>query len=114
MHSIGVALLFNLADLITGLISAVKAKDLQSTKLRDGFFKKIGFLICYFLALMIDTYGSEVGFALSIKLLPIVISFVCLTEVVSIIENLAKITGILPAKLLSLFHISKEDNKWLT
>lgn len=113
MHSIGVALLFNLTDLVTGLISAVKAKDLQSTKLRDGIFKKIGFLICYFLALMIDTYGSEVGFALSIKLLPIIISFVCLTEVVSIIENLAKITDILPAKLLSIFHISKEDNKWL-
>lgn len=41
MHSIGVALLFNLADLVTGLISAVKAKDLQSTKLRDGIFKKL-------------------------------------------------------------------------
>lgn len=113
MHSIGVALLFNLADSVIGLISAVKEKDLQSTKLRDGIFKKIGFLICYFLALMIDTYGSEVGFILDIKLLPIIISFVCLTEVVSIIENLAKITGILPAKLLSIFHISKEDNKWL-
>lgn len=111
MHSIGVALLFNLTDLLTGLISAVKAKDLQSTKLRDGFFKKIGFLICYFLALMIDTYGSEVGFVLSIKLLPIIISFVCITEVVSIIENLSKITDILPEKLLTIFHISKEDNK---
>lgn len=63
---------------------------------------------------MIDTYGSEVGFVLSIKLLPILISFICFTEVVSIIENLAKITDILPAKLLSIFHISKEDNKWLT
>ena len=110
MHSIGVALLFNLTDLVTGLIAAVKAKNLQSTKLRDGIFKKIGFLICYFLALMIDTYGSEVGFVLEVKLLPIVLGFVCLTEVVSIIENISKITDILPEKLLSIFHISKEDN----
>ena len=110
MHSIGVALLFNLTDLVTGLIAAVKAKELQSTKLRDGIFKKIGFLICYFLALMIDTYGSEVGFVLEVKLLPIVLAFVCLTEVVSIIENISKITDILPEKLLSIFHISKEDN----
>lgn len=110
MHSIGVALIFNLADLVTGLISAVKAKEVQSTKLRDGIFKKIGFLICYFLALMIDTYGSEVGFVLDVKLLPIVLGFVCLTEVVSIIENISKITDILPEKLLSIFHISKEDN----
>lgn len=110
MHSIGVALLFNLTDLATGLIAAVKAKELQSTKLRDGIFKKIGFLICYFLALMIDTYGSEVGFALEVKILPIVLGFVCLTEVISIIENISKITDILPEKLLSIFHISKEDN----
>lgn len=110
MHSIGVALLFNLTDLVTGLIAAVKAKELQSSKLRDGIFKKIGFLICYFLALMIDTYGSEVGFVLEVKLLPIVLAFVCLTEVVSIIENISKITDILPEKLLSIFHISKEDN----
>lgn len=110
MHSIGVALLFNLTDLVTGLIAAVKAKELQSSKLRDGIFKKIGFLICYFLALMIDTYGSEVGFVLEVKLLPIVLGFVCLTEIVSIIENISKITDILPEKLLSIFHISKEDN----
>lgn len=110
MHSIGVALLFNLTDLVTGLIAAVKAKELQSSKLRDGIFKKIGFLICYFLALMIDTYGSEVGFVLEVKLLPIVLGFVCLTEVASIIENISKITDILPEKLLSIFHFSKEDN----
>lgn len=110
MHSIGVALLFNLTDLVTGLIAAVKAKELRSSKLRDGIFKKIGFLICYFLALMIDTYGSEVGFALEVKLLPIVLGFACLTEVVSIIENISKITDILPEKLLSIFRISKEDN----
>ena len=59
---------------------------------------------------MIDTYGSEVGFALEVNLLPIVLGFVCLTEVVSIIENISKITDILPEKLLSIFHISKEDN----
>lgn len=110
MHSIGVALIFNLTDLVTGLISAVKAKEVQSSKLRDGIFKKIGFLICYFLALMIDTYGGEVGFVLYVKLLPIVLGFVCLTEVVSIIENISKITDILPEKLLSIFHIEKEDN----
>lgn len=109
MHSIGVALIFNLTDLVTGLISAVKAKEVQSSKLRDGIFKKIGFLICYFLALMIDSYGSEVGFVLDVKLLPIVLGFVCLTEIVSIIENISKITDILPEKLLSIFHIANED-----
>ena len=108
MHGIAVALVFNATDLVTGIISAIKGHNLQSSKLRDGIFKKIGFLICYFLALMIDSYGSEVGFNLNVELLPVVLGFVCLTETISVIENLAKITDIVPEKLLSLFHISKE------
>ena len=108
MHGIVVALVFNATDLVTGIISALKEHNLQSSKLRDGIFKKVGFLICYFLALMIDLYGSEIGFHLNVELLPVVLGFVCLTETISVIENLAKITDILPEKLLSLFHISKE------
>lgn len=108
MHGIAVALVFNATDLVTGIISAVKAHDLQSSKLRDGIFKKVGFLICYFLALIIDIYGYEVGFNLNVDLLPVVLGFVCFTETISVIENLAKITDIVPEKLLSLFHINKE------
>lgn len=108
MHGIAVALIFNATDLVTGVLSAIKEKDLQSSKLRDGIFKKGGFIICYFLALMIDKYGSEVGFNLSVELLPIVLGFVCLTEVVSIIENISKMTDILPDKLLSLFRVSQK------
>lgn len=108
MHGIAVALIFNATDLVTGILSAIKEKDLQSSKLRDGIFKKGGFIICYFLALMIDKYGSEVGFNLTVELLPIVLGFVCLTEVVSIIENISKMTDILPDKLLSLFRVSQK------
>lgn len=109
MHGIAVALIFNATDLATGLLSAIKQKDIQSSKLRDGIFKKVGFLICYFLALIVDMYGSEVGFNIPVELLPCVLSFVCLTEVVSIIENISKIVDIIPDKLLDLFHISKSE-----
>ena len=108
MHGIAVALVFNATDLVTGIISAIKEHNLQSSKLRDGIFKKVGFLICYFLALMIDLYGDEVGFHLNVELLPVVLGLVCFTETISVIENLSKITDIVPEKLLSLFHISKE------
>lgn len=108
MHGIAVALVFNATDLATGLLTAIKNKDIQSSKLRDGIFKKVGFLICYFLALMIDLYGNEVGFQLGVELLPLVLAFVCFTELVSIIENISKLTDIIPDKLLELFHVSKE------
>ncbi len=112
MHSIAVALIFNGTDLLTGLISAAKEKNIQSSKLRDGIFKKVGFLICYFLAWIVDSYGIDVGFSLPVETLPYIIGLICLTEMISIIENVCKINpDLVPDKLMNIFNISKEDKK---
>ena len=112
-YPIIVALVFNALDLVTGIITAVKNKDIQSSKLRDGLFKKVGFILCYFVAWLIDTQGELIGFQLGTNILPIIILYVCTTELVSILENISKINpDILPEKLMELFHISnirKED-----
>lgn len=102
-----VALGFNVLDLCTGFISAVKNKEIQSSKLRDGLFKKVGFIFCYFVAWVIDNYGKMVGFHFDINILPLILFYVCTTELVSILENISKInTDILPDKLMELFHIT--------
>lgn len=102
-----VALCFNALDLLTGFIAAVKNKEIQSSKLRDGMFKKIGFFICYFLAWMVDSEGEVIGFSFGVDILPIIILYVCTTELVSVLENVSKINSdLLPDKLLELFHIS--------
>lgn len=104
-------LLFNLTDLITGIISAIKNKEVKSAKLRDGIFKKVGFLICYFLAFLIDYYGASVGFNLGFNVLPVLITYTCTTEAVSIIENVHNINpDLLPNKLLKIFAIKKGDD----
>ena len=109
-YPIIVALVFNALDLITGIITAVKNKEIQSAKLRDGLFKKIGFMLCYFVAWLVDTQGIRIGFQFGVSILPIIILYVCTTELVSIIENICKINNdILPEKLMELFHI--EDTK---
>lgn len=112
-YPIIIALVFNALDLITGIITAVKNKDIQSAKLRDGLFKKVGFILCYFVAWLVDTQGARIGFQFGISILPIIILYVCTTELVSILENICKINpDILPEKLMELFHISeikKED-----
>lgn len=106
-YPIIIALVFNGLDLVTGIVTAVKDKDIQSSKLRDGLFKKVGFLFCYFVAWLIDTEGSLIGFNFSVSLLPIIILYACTTELVSILENISKINpDILPDKLMSMFHIS--------
>lgn len=112
LYPVFVALVFNGLDLITGIISAVKNKDLKSSKLRDGLFKKVGFILCYFVAWLVDTQGARIGFHLGVPILPIIILYVCTTELVSILENICKINGdILPEKLMELFHISRNKKE---
>lgn len=103
------ALAFNLLDLLTGIVSAIKNKEITSSKLRDGLFKKIGFILCYAVGWGIDTYGYLVGFELSVPTLPVVVLYSCTTELVSILENISKINpDLLPEKLMEMFHVSKE------
>jgi len=103
------ALAFNLLDLLTGIVSAIKDKEIKSSRLRDGLFKKIGFILCYAVAWGIDTYGNLVGFDLSVAILPVVVLYSCTTELVSILENISKINpDLLPEKLMDMFHVSKE------
>lgn len=106
MNIIAVALAFNAMDLITGIAAAVKEKDLESSKLRDGLFKKAGFLFCYVLAILIDNNGVYIGLNINVEILPIIVLYVVTTEIVSIIENICKLNSdLLPDKLLEMFHV---------
>lgn len=107
-YSIVIALAFNALDLVTGFIAALKNKKVESSKLRDGLFKKVGFMFCYFIGWLVDTQGYRVGFNIS-NVLPIIILYSCTTELVSIIENICKINpDILPEKLMSIFNLKKD------
>lgn len=107
LYPIFVALGFNALDILTGLVSAIKNKDIKSAKLRDGLFKKVGFIFCYFTAWLVDGYGDVIGFKLGVAILPVIVLYACTTELVSILENISKINAdLLPGKLMELFHIS--------
>lgn len=110
VQSIAIALAFNGIDIITGFVAALRNKSLQSSRLRDGIFKKVGFIFCYILAYIIDHYGEIIGFQIGIYILPIIILYVCTTEIVSIIENICKINpDLVPSKLMELFNINQEE-----
>ena len=111
-YPIIIALAFNGIDLITGILAALRNKDLDSSKLRDGLFKKVGFILCYFVAWLVDNEGAMIGFQIDIAILPIIIIYVCTTELVSILENISKINpDILPEKLMEMFHLFNKDKK---
>ena len=111
-YPIIIALAFNGLDLVTGIIAALKNKDIESSKLRDGLFKKVGFILCYFVAWMVDAHGMDIGFHIDVAILPILIIYVCTTELVSILENICRINpDLLPEKLMDIFHLTNKVNK---
>ena len=94
-NSVVIALVFNGLDILSGFIAAIKEKRVQSSKLRDGLFKKVGFIFCYVLAILVDLYGSRIGMNLGVD---------------SIVENICRINSdLLPDKLLKLFHLDKRE-----
>lgn len=101
-----VGLAFHVLDFLTGFIGAVRKKNIHSSKMRDGMFKKVGFIACYVLALLIDNFGGLIGLTVGVKVLPIILLYSVLTEIVSIVENLAKINpDFVPDKILGMLHI---------
>lgn len=109
MKLILVAFVFHMLDLASGLLSAFKTKTLCSSKMRDGMFKKIAFLFCYAIGLLLDNYGCAIGFNCSFAVTPLLVFYTTSTECVSILENVHKINPeILPDKIKSLLKISGE------
>lgn len=104
MKIILVALVFNGLDLITGIVGALRNGDnIKSNKLRDGLFKKVGFIFCYTLGIAINYAETFLTLPFAVDLVPVICSYAIITEVVSIIENISKINpDILPEKLKNL------------
>lgn len=104
MKKILVALVFNGLDLITGFIGAIRnGEQIKSSKLRDGLFKKVGFVFCYTLGVLINYAENLLPLPFGVDLVLIICTYTVITEVVSIIENISKINSdILPDKLKAL------------
>lgn len=109
MKIILVALIFNGLDLVTGVVGAIRGgEQIKSSKLRDGLFKKVGFIFCYTLGIAINYAESYLTLPFGVDLVPVICTYAIITEVVSIVENISKINpDILPEKLKELIGYNK-------
>lgn len=96
---------FIILDLATGLIKSFKEKNYSSTIMRQGLFHKCGSVLCVVFGVLVDYAQGYLDLGISIPIaLPICV-YICLMEIGSIIENLAKINPqIIPEKLSQFFH----------
>lgn len=99
-----------LLDYGTGVIQAVANKNLNSTKMREGLFHKTAFILVIVLAVIIEITSQhvDIGFGMLDMggwLFRGVCAWVCVTEVISVLENLGKMNGQLAdSKLLGFFE----------
>lgn len=82
--------IFIFGDILTGYLKSIKNKKINSSISRDGYVKKIGWVV----ALII---GVAVDFIIGIKVFLIGSALVCIaTEGISVYENLSEIGVKLP------------------
>lgn len=96
-------LIFILFDVISGFISAIIQKNLDSQKMREGLLRKILLILIIALSFII-----QYSFGIT-SISKIVCIYIIFMEVVSILENLQK-AGIDLGKLGEILKIKTEDN----
>ena len=105
---------FIVLDLVTGIVKAVYAKNGDSTKMRQGLYHKLAFIIAMALGYLCEigiTYGAfeYAGIDLTVPISPFICGFIILTELASILENLGDINPELKnGKLIGLFGKGNE------
>lgn len=93
--------LFIFTDVLTGYLKAVKNKKVNSSISRDGYIKKIGWVIAILLGFLVDMF-------VNVNIFLIGSAIVCIaTEGISVYENLGEVGVNLPFKR----YFEKIDNK---
>lgn len=103
LWQVGTTLFFMLGDIISGVVSAIILKNLDSQKMREGLLRKV-------LLILIVLLGFVVGGAFKITFVSkAVCIYIIVMETISILENVKK-AGIDLGKLGELLKIKQEEN----
>ena len=95
-------LIFSGLDILTGYIQAVINKNVDSKVMREGLLHK-----CLLIVAIIIGYVVEYAFNLS-AVVQVITIYICIMEVMSILENLKK-SGLDLGKLGEILKIKKEE-----
>lgn len=105
-HIAAIVAAFVVMDLVTGVMQAVANKTLDSTKMRAGLWHKCGFIMTIILAALVEWSMQFVDLGFTLPLFIPVCVFISLTEIVSIFENVCKLSPELAnSKLAQLFNV---------
>lgn len=103
------SLSFMFIDVMTGMLKAVKNKELNSTKAREGIYKKASFILFIAFGYLADYAMQYVNMGFNFPAAVTICTLVIVTEAISILENLGKINPEL-VKIVAPF-LSALNNK---
>lgn len=96
------ALAFMVIDVFTGVLKAVKNKELNSTKAREGIYKKASFILFIAFGYLADYAMDYVNMGFNLPAAATICTLVIVTEAISVLENLGQINPDL-VKLIAPF-----------
>ena len=85
------ALAFMVIDVFTGVLKAVKNKELNSTKAREGIYKKASFILFIAFGYLADYAMDYVNMGFNLPAATTICALIIVTEAISVLENLGKI-----------------------
>lgn len=85
------ALTFMVIDVLTGVLKAVKNKELNSTKAREGIYKKASFILFIAFGYLADYAMDYVNIGFNLPAAATICTLIIVTEAISVLENLGQI-----------------------
>lgn len=100
-------------DYVSGIAAAASRGELQSSKMREGLWHKLGEVGAILLAYIVAQEGHYIGLPYQVDLLiPAVIIWISVMEVTSILENLALLNPDIGEKsFTSIFERKDQTDK---
>lgn len=104
--------IFMMVDVLTGVLKALKNKELSSTKAREGMYKKASFILFVAFGYLADFAMDYVDMGFKFPAAVTISTLVILTEAISVLENLGSINPDLVkmvAPFLSALNTKKDS-----
>ena len=90
LWALGFTAILIVMDYITGVAAAASRGDVQSSKMREGLWHKLGEVGAIILAYVVADEGHYIGLPYQVNaLIPGVLIWISVMEITSILENLA-------------------------
>ena len=92
--------IFILFDICTGILKAVYQGNINSTALRQGLYHKLSEVIAVAGSGLLEIGMNYINIGINLPVLNVVAGYLCITEFVSVLENICAINS----KLAKLFN----------